>query len=161
MAGGSEQPQQADIPGAGFGIKNSYMNVPLNTSYLARTRAPDPAGYYKYGKMPERNYFRDNSIAQEEDQPTVQAARGGPLTQYVQGGGTGRSDSINAKLSDGEYIIDAETVALLGDGSSKAGAQKLDQFRANVRKQKGRALSQGQISPDAKSPEHYLMGGRA
>jgi hypothetical protein len=161
MAEGSGQPQQADIPGTGFGTKNSYMNVPLNTSYLARTRAPDPSGYYKYGKMPERNYFRDNSIAQEEDQPTVQAARGGPLTQYVQGGGTGRSDSINAKLSDGEYIIDAETVALLGDGSSKAGAQKLDQFRANVRKQKGRALSQGQISPDAKSPEHYLMGGRA
>jgi hypothetical protein len=161
MAGGSEQPQQADIPGAGFGTKNSYMNVPLNTSYLARRRAPDPSGYYKYGKMPERNYFRDNSITQEEDQPTVQAARGGPLTQYVQGGGTGRSDSINAKLSDGEYVIDAETVALLGDGSSKAGAQKLDQFRANVRKQKGRALSQGQISPDAKNPEHYLMGGRA
>jgi hypothetical protein len=137
------------------------MNKPLNTNPLQRVRAPDPVGYYKYGTMPERNYFRYNSLAQQEDEPTVQAARGGPLSSYVQGGGTGRSDSINAKLSDGEYVIDAETVALLGDGSSKAGAERLDQFRANIRKQKGKALSRGQISPDAKNPEHYLMGGRA
>jgi hypothetical protein len=95
------------------------------------------------------------------DQQPVQAAHGGPLSHYVQGGGTGRSDSIPAKLSDGEYVIDAETVALLGDGSSKAGAQRLDQFRANIRKQKGKALSQGKFSPDARAPEQYLMGGRA
>ena len=84
-----------------------------------------------------------------------------PLSNAVTGPGTGRSDSIDAKLSDGEYVIDAETVALLGDGSSKAGAAKLDQFRANIRKQKGKALSKGKISPDAESPDRYLMGGRA
>jgi hypothetical protein len=161
MAEGSGQPQQTDIPGITPGTQNSSMNKPLNTNPLQRVRAPDPVGYYKYGTMPERNYFRYNSLAQQEDEPTVQAARGGPLSSYVQGGGTGRSDSINAKLSDGEYVIDAETVALLGDGSSKAGAERLDQFRANIRKQKGKALSRGQISPDAKNPEHYLMGGRA
>jgi len=162
MAEGSEQPQQPDFGTQTGSGGSSFMNKPLNTNPLQRARAPDPVGYYKYGTMPERNYFRYNSLAQTEDEePTVQAARGGPLTQYVQGGGTGRSDSINAKLSDGEYVIDAETVALLGDGSSKAGAQKLDQFRANIRKQKGKALSHGQISPDARNPEHYLMGGRA
>jgi hypothetical protein len=81
---------------------------------------------------------------------------GGPLSRYVGGPGTGRSDSIDAKLSDGEYVIDAETVALLGDGSSKAGAKRLDQFRANIRKQKGRELAKGKFSPDAKRPEQYL-----
>jgi hypothetical protein len=89
---------------------------------------------------------------------------GGPLSQQsraVGGAGTGRSDSISAQLSDGEYVIDAETVALLGDGSSKAGAKRLDQFRANIRKQKGSALAKGKFSPDAKRPEQYLMGGRA
>ena len=162
MAEGSPQPAQPDFGTPAGSSGNSYLNKPLNTNALQRTRAPDPVGYYKYGAMPERNYFRYNSLAQQEDeQPAVQAARGGPLTQYVQGRGTGRSDSINAKLSDGEYVIDAETVALLGDGSSKAGAERLDQFRANIRKQKGKALSHGQISPDAKNPEHYLMGGRA
>jgi hypothetical protein len=79
----------------------------------------------------------------------------------VNGPGTGRSDQIPAMLSDGEYVIDAETVALLGDGSSKAGANRLDQFRINVRKDKGRNLAKGAFSVNAKRPEHYLKGGRA
>ena len=108
-----------------------------------------------------RPQAKENRYYEDVAQQPVQAARGGPLSHYVQGGGTGRSDSIDAKLSDGEYVIDAETVALLGDGSSKAGAQRLDQFRANIRKQKGKALAQGKFSPDARAPEQYLMGGRA
>jgi hypothetical protein len=114
--------------------------------------------YYNYGRRPNAQEARFFSDVGEYP---VQAAHGGPLSHYVQGGGTGRSDSIPAQLSDGEYVIDAETVALLGDGSSKAGAAKLDQFRANIRKQKGRALAKGKFSPDARAPEQYLMGGRA
>lgn len=79
----------------------------------------------------------------------------------VEGAGTGRSDDIPAVLSDGEYVIDAETVALLGDGSSKAGAKKLDELRVNVRKHKGRNLAKGKFSANAKRPEKYLSGGRA
>ena len=123
----------------------------LELSPLVRQRLAGPIDYYNYGSKPEQQYY----------EPTVNAATGGALSRYVQGGGTGRSDSIPAKLSDGEYVIDAETVSLLGDGSSKAGAQRLDQFRANIRKQKGRALAQGKFSPDAHAPERYLMGGRA
>lgn len=91
----------------------------------------------------------------------VQAmAQGGlsALSRFVRGGGTGRSDEISAKLSDGEYVIDAETVAMLGDGSSKAGAQRLDQMRESVRQHKGKALAKGKFSPDAKSPLTYLKG---
>jgi len=131
----------------------------LDVAPLNRNRLRPPIDYYNYGKMPEPLYYGPAQTAQ--DQPTIAAARGGPLSRYVEGGGTGRSDSIDAKLSDGEYVVDAETVALLGDGSSKAGAAKLDQFRANIRKQKGKALSRGKISPDAEPPERYLMGGRA
>ena len=64
-------------------------------------------------------------------------------------------------LSDGEYVIDAETVALLGDGSSKAGAKRLDELRVNIRKHKGRNLAKGKFSVNAKRPEKYLSGGRA
>ena len=74
--------------------------------------------------------------------------------------GTGRSDSIPAELSDGEYVIDAETVVLLGDGSSKAGAKALDDFRANIRKHKGAKLAQGKFSVKAKAPHHYMTGGK-
>jgi hypothetical protein len=77
----------------------------------------------------------------------------------VNGAGTGRSDEIPALLSDGEYVIDAETVALLGDGSGKAGAQRLDEFRAKIRKHKGRNLAKGKFSVNAKRPERYLSGG--
>lgn len=75
------------------------------------------------------------------------------------GAGDGRSDSIEARLSDGEYVIDAETVALLGNGSTKAGAAMLDQMRQQIRKQKGRALAKGKFSPDAKYPLAYMKGG--
>ena len=68
----------------------------------------------------------------------------------------GRTDDIPAMLSDGEYVIDAETVALLGNGSQDAGAKQLDRMRQQVRKQKGGALSKGQISPNARSPLAYL-----
>jgi hypothetical protein len=88
-------------------------------------------------------------------------AEGGPDSSFaVNGPGTGRSDSIPAKLSDGEYVVDAETVALLGDGSSKAGADALDQMRVNLRKQKGKNLAQGKFSVKARAPEAYMSGGR-
>ena len=80
------------------------------------------------------------------------------MSRFVKGGGTGRSDEINAKLSDGEYVIDAETVAMIGDGSSKAGAKKLDEMRSKIRQHKGKALAKGKFSPDAKSPLTYLKG---
>lgn len=88
-------------------------------------------------------------------------ARGSSRDSFaVDGPGTGRSDDIPAVLSDGEYVIDAETVALLGDGSSKAGAKKLDEMRVKVRKHKGRNLAKGKFSVNAKRPEKYLSGGR-
>ena len=51
---------------------------------------------------------------------------------YAQGKGTGQSDDIPAMLHDGDYVIDADAVAALGDGSSKAGAQALSQFQSKV-----------------------------
>ena len=81
------------------------------------------------------------------------------MSRLSLGAGDGRSDSIDARLSDGEYVIDAETVALLGNGSTKAGAAMLDQMRQGIRKQKGKALARGKFSPDAKSPLAYMKGG--
>ena len=60
--------------------------------------------------------------------------------------------------TDGEYVIDAETVAMLGDGSNRAGADKLDGFRENVRMHKGGNLTKGKFSKDAKSPLEYMRG---
>jgi len=51
---------------------------------------------------------------------------------YADGKGTGQSDDIPAMLHDGDYVIDADAVAALGDGSSKAGALALSQFQSKV-----------------------------
>ena len=51
---------------------------------------------------------------------------------YACGGGTGQSDDIPAMLHDGDYVMDAETVSALGDGSSKAGHKVLESFREQI-----------------------------
>jgi hypothetical protein len=87
-------------------------------------------------------------------------ARGGlsQVAYLARGAGTGRSDEIPARLSDGEYVMDAETVAMIGDGSTDAGAKRLDKMRSDLRKHKGKSLAKGKFSPDAKSPLSYLKG---
>lgn len=82
-------------------------------------------------------------------------ARGGALNAMALGG---RSDTIDAKLSPGEYVMDAETLALLGNGSTDSGAKKMDQMRSAIRAHKGRALARGKISPNAKLPLAYMKG---
>ena len=94
--------------------------------------------------------------------PIAAKARGGALSKIAylaQGSGSGRDDTIDARLSDGEYVIDAETVALLGDGSNKEGAKRLDQMRSEIRKQKGKKLVRGEFSINAKSPLSYIKKG--
>lgn len=92
------------------------------------------------------------------DRMMVPYARGGTAPRHSKGGGSGRADTIDAKLSDGEFVIDAETVSLLGDGSNDEGARILDEMRERVRAHKGKALSRGKISPNAKSPLAYMKG---
>ena len=54
-------------------------------------------------------------------------ATGGDYTRgaHVSGPGTGTSDSINAKLSDGEFVMTANAVKNLGGGDRYAGARKM------------------------------------
>lgn len=148
---------------------------------IGGNRTARPMGdvdWLTYGTRPELNFFDYASqanpapitkpIPNEPRGPSMYArdvdnmrfARGGRAEFAVNGPGTGRSDDIPAVLSDGEYVIDAETVALLGDGSNKAGAKKLDELRVKVRKHKGEKLAKGRFSANAKKPEAYLSGGR-
>ena len=108
-----------------------------------------------------RGYQRGGALdhwAQNADVPQVAptvVAQG----RYVKGAGTGRSDDIPARLSDGEYVIDAESVALLGDGSGNAGARRLDEMRSNLRKHKAQNLKKGGFSHKAKAPHQYMARG--
>lgn len=148
------------------GWNDPLPDVEFDRQYTGPTNA---APYYTYGEQPfsffSNNYMRDAAPA--EQQPSTAWARGGRArgalggvpggtSRYIEGLGDGRDDAIPAQLSDSEYVIDAETVALLGNGSPDAGADALDQMRTRIRKHKGGALSKGKFSPNAREPEAYL-----
>lgn len=83
----------------------------------------------------------------------------GPLSHIglVVGSDGGQEDTIEARLSPGEYVFDAESVSMLGDGNNEAGARKLDELRAAVREHK-RSASPDSIGPKAHGPLTYLKG---
>ena len=167
LGGMGEEPKAATAQAP---VTNTAWNAPLKTTAFPRRykAVNDPLAYYNYGTSPFEQYD-DNALTGEDE--TVTAATGGFLqggalqsqesggSGYVSGGtgeDDGRSDTVDAKLSHNEYVIDAETVALLGNGSPEAGAQKLDDLRRAVRAHKGKALAKGKISPDAKDAMAYL-----
>jgi hypothetical protein len=80
--------------------------------------------------------------------------------RHVKGPGDGTSDSIPARLATGEYVMDAQTVSMAGNGDNSAGAKAFDKMRENIRKHKGAALAKGKMAPDAKPLEKY-MGGKS
>lgn len=173
---------------SGFGLDKigallplaSLLSAPAEAQTAVKSMSPEQQEYFNrpsikwdWPKMQQDAAKSNMSLSQFMAQswpkitsgtynlPVVAKARGGPLSQIAymaRGSGSGRDDTIDARLSDGEYVIDAETVALLGDGSSKMGAQRLDLMREQIRKQKGKALARGKFSPDAKSPLAYLRG---
>ena len=158
-SGGTHPTFSAKLPGANIpGLGGGAGSGPRTAAELGQQGLSSTQDYYRYGYGPEQSFF--NYVPQGA--PNTSKA----YTGYAKGGfavegpGDGREDKIPAMLSDGEYVIDAETVALLGNGSNKAGANMLDQFRVNVRKHKGRELARGGFSAKAKRPEHYLAGGR-
>lgn len=72
----------------------------------------------------------------------------------VAGQGGGQDDAVPAKLSQDEYVIPADVVSHLGDGSSNAGGKALDHLVSHVRKQKA---VKG-FPPKAKNPLSYIKG---
>ena len=89
----------------------------------------------KYGEEALKELVQD---VQEGEYDNI----GGKADGMIDGGGDGMSDSVPATIdgeqdlliSKDEYVVDAPTVAMIGNGSSDAGAEKLDKMREEVRK---------------------------
>lgn len=85
----------------------------------------------------------------------------GGQPRFLSGGGDGMSDSIPAtigenrpaRLADGEFVIPADVVSNLGNGSSKAGAKRLYGMMDRVRKartgttKQARAINAAKVMP--------------
>ena len=66
-----------------------------------------------------RQYFEDNRKRQGEED--IELAAGGEVT----GPGTGTSDSVPARLSDGEFVVTAKAVRGAGGGDRDVGAARM------------------------------------
>jgi hypothetical protein len=73
----------------------------------------------------------------------------------VTGEGDGQSDDIPAMLADGEFVIPADVVAALGNGSTKAGSDKLYDMMHSIRAEH-RSADPKSLPPPAKSPLDYI-----
>lgn len=152
--------------------QQEYFNRPSVTWDWSRMQRDAAASGMSIGQFMAANWNAVTSGAYNAPAPvpTPGMAYGGHMagpmhggalsavSRFARGAGSGRDDTIDAKLSDGEYVMDAETVSMLGDGSSKEGARRLEQMRKNIRQHKGKTLAKGKFSPNAKSPLAYLKG---
>jgi hypothetical protein len=89
---------------------NAYAPHKRSRKKDRRKLMPGDEGY-----DPENRYYEDINPEPEY------YARGG----YVNGASGGQDDDVKAKLKPNDYIMDATTVSLVGDGNSKAGAARI------------------------------------
>jgi hypothetical protein len=73
----------------------------------------------------------------------------------VTGAGDGQSDDIPAMLADGEFVFPADVVAAIGNGSTKAGSDKLYDMMHGIRAHT-RSAKPKDLPPEIKSPLDFL-----
>jgi hypothetical protein len=104
---------------------------------------------YDYDTSTREFTARSPYVAPGPEYESIQTMAQGGLTGYKEGNmlrgqGDGMSDEIQASiggeqdvlLSDGEYVVPADAVAMLGNGSTDAGANRLDEMIARLRMKK-------------------------
>jgi len=152
------------------------MIDPRLASLLQQRSAPKDTGYYKYGQEPtsveDILSLKDSSNQTYKTGGHVQPlayASGGALPvvnnrhdfrqgAHVAGEGDGTSDDIPAMLADGEFVFPADVVSALGNGSTKAGTDKLYEMMHSIRA-RARKAHPSDLPQDAlKSPLDYLKG---
>lgn len=126
---------------------NSYFSSQAPASRTQRPAASMPSPI-----VPGQRYAEGGDVEPDDNNPSFHSA--GALS-LVHGPGGGQDDLVSARLGPGEYVMDADTVASVGDGSNEHGANVLDKWREELRKHK-RSAPPTKIPPKAKAPGHYL-----
>jgi hypothetical protein len=124
--------------------------------------------YYTYGKPVDPKEILAGMAKGGEAQkgglpthvPTIEGRHDYRSGSRVSGDGDGTSDDIPAMLADGEYVFSADVVSALGNGSTKAGADRLDHMVEQIRA-RDRSTHPSKLPPDAKSPLQYLKQSRS
>jgi hypothetical protein len=124
-----------------------------------------PLSRFSYDPDKYRPQMASGGLA--DTAPARRMAAGGHLGSYSDGGrllkgpGDGMSDNIPAKigkkqparLADGEFVVPADVVSGIGNGSTDAGARKLYAMMDKVRHARTGSKKQGkEINPDKYMP---------
>jgi hypothetical protein len=150
------------VEGSTKGITTAEGIASIDPSRVRGNMVDDMAGLpYKYDRIITPGALDFYTISPQEYNPETYAralrkpegmAKGG----YLNGDGDGMSDSIPAtiegkqpaRLADGEFVIPADVVSHLGNGSTKAGSKRLYAMLDKVRKARTGTKKQGkQINP--------------
>ena len=123
-----------------------------NFDYLAQNEIEQAQPMMKRGGRVSRETI--------EREAPIFMSEGSLVNRYVKGDGDGTSDDVPALLAKNEFVIPSEVVSMLGNGSSDAGAAKLDKFLEAVRSHK-RSAKPKDLAPDAKEIHQYFKGGLA
>lgn len=129
--------------------------LPLPTAY-AQGGMVAPLLMARGGTGHGKNAHGALSIVEHSGKHRIDYRQGDAVT----GAGDGQSDDIPAMLADGEFVIPADVVAALGNGSTKAGSDKLYEMMHNIRKQHRAAKPKDLPPPARKSPLDYLKKGK-
>jgi hypothetical protein len=144
-------------------VRMAKVNKRANLQ-IPSTKRPTPMG--------QLNLIPVTMKKSDESPNTVDAAQGGVMSlggyaaggnpRLLRGPGDGMSDNIPAtiagkqpaRLADGEFVIPADVVSHLGNGSTEAGAKKLHKMMNDVRKARTGNPKQGkQINPNKFMPK--------
>jgi hypothetical protein len=160
MPNGQEVPIDFD-PGGFQGVMGGMQNAP-------QSHYRDSSGNWHKGQRPGTFQIGGNngsSIGAFLSAPNYYA-EGGAVEGYAQGGmlegpGDGMSDSLAAQidgsqpaaLSQGEFVVPADVVSHLGNGSSDAGSKRLYAMMDEVRQARTGTEKQGkEINPERYMP---------
>ena len=139
--------KEQDLPlGEGLG---------LSTAFAAGGMAA-PLLMAKGGTGHGKNAHGALSIVQHSGKHRIDYRQGDAVT----GAGDGQSDDIPAMLADGEFVFPADVVAALGNGSTKAGSDKLYEMMHSIRAHHRAAKPKDLPPPAKKSPLDYLKKGK-
>ena len=135
------------------GIGAALMAAQVAGAFGSDAKAPEPEQL----KTTKMNW--NKSIANKARGGSIEGQAAVPqgALGLLKGAQAGQDDSVPINASHGEYVMDADVVAALGDGNTDAGAAKLDAMRENIRKHK-RSAPASKIPPKAKPVKAYLKG---
>ena len=141
-------------PSVGGGLSDLY-NRPEGQAL--ENISNDGYGIGRLDRLASQESLNNAKVLGYADGGLTSIAKGG----YLDGPGDGMSDSIPAtingkqpaRLADGEFVVSADVVSHLGNGSTKAGSKKLYAMMDKVRKARTGTTKQGkQINPDKYLP---------